>query len=60
MDRQTKQWIADRVIWIIASALAVLITVPAMAGEQDRLTVAADRATAQCGRPDRGDMDIEV
>ena len=60
MDRQTRQWIIDRVICILGLALAVLVTVPAIAGERDRSPVAADSSSAQCLRAVRGHMGIEV
>lgn len=60
MDRQTKQWIIDRVIWILGLALAVLVTVPAIAGERDGSPGAADSSSAQCHRAVLGHRGIEV
>jgi hypothetical protein len=49
MDQQTKQWIFDRVIWVVGFAAAVLLAAPAFAGDRERVVATNDTWRSECG-----------
>jgi hypothetical protein len=47
MDRETKQWIVDRAIWVVGLAIALLLAAPAVARE--RAVPTSDTWRGECG-----------
>lgn len=48
MDCETRQWIVDRVMWVLAFAVGVLVSATAFAGEADRRAASGDTAIETC------------
>jgi hypothetical protein len=46
MDRETKQWIVDRVIWILGLTFSVAVAATAFAGEATRLPTSSHTSIA--------------
>lgn len=49
MDRETRQWIVDRVVWVVGLAFSVLVAAKAFAGEPDRHAANGDTLIAASG-----------
>jgi nitrate/TMAO reductase-like tetraheme cytochrome c subunit len=48
MDQQTKQWIADRIVWTVALVTAVFVATSSFAAERHVVAI-NDTWTAECG-----------
>ena len=49
MDRQTKQWIFDRVIWIVGLVMAMFLAATSFAGEREGVVATNDTWSSECG-----------
>jgi hypothetical protein len=54
MDQQIKQWIFDRVIWMVGLVIAVFLAAPSFAGERERVVATNDTWRGECGSCHRG------